>query len=262
LLPRPKVEIVLGFIQRLRYKRKKQQPEWAVIRPARRAGPESHEATAMATTAASVTDEAAQSCPHVIFRHVLGEATVAALLRYVEAREGDFMPAVVRNRETGRRRVDYALRSALSLRDLGPFRPPIEGFVRKTTASALEQFRLSEPALEPMDFELTSFRDGGRFAAHIDTDERPTRVRALSCVYYFSTLPRRFTGGELRLFGLPTLSTAKNGRPAFVDVIPEVDTMVVFPSWLRHEVLPVRVPSHAWMHSRFTINCWLHRVMS
>lgn len=40
---------------------------------------------------------------------------------------------------------------------------------------------------------------------------------------------------------------------------PETDTLVAFPSWLRHEVLPVRVPSGDWADCRFSINCWLLR---
>lgn len=40
----------------------------------------------------------------------------------------------------------------------------------------------------------------------------------------------------------------------------ETDTLMFFPSWLRHEVLLVRVPSGAWVDSRFTVNCRIHRV--
>jgi Rps23 Pro-64 3,4-dihydroxylase Tpa1-like proline 4-hydroxylase len=34
---------------------------------------------------------------------------------------------------------------------------------------------------------------------------------------------------------------------------------VAFPSWLRHEVLPVHVPSGKWSDCRFSINCWMLR---
>jgi Rps23 Pro-64 3,4-dihydroxylase Tpa1-like proline 4-hydroxylase len=120
---------------------------------------------------------------------------------------------------------------------------------------------LVEPALEPKEFTIHGYRDGSRFGAHLDTSEQLARVRVLSCVYYFAVTPRRFSGGELRLYGLPTLSSVQNNRPpAFVDIVPETDTLVVFPSWLCHEVLPVHVPSGAWLDGRFTINCWLHRV--
>jgi hypothetical protein len=199
----------------------------------------------------------ADVCPHVVFREVLGQATVANLLTYVAARQADFKPALVRNRESGEIHVDYGLRSSLKLADLGPFRTPLETYVHGVSLSALAQLNLAEASAEIGDFTITAFRDGNRFGAHIDTDERLTRVRILTCVYYFALSPRRFSGGQLRLYGFPTV--AAGGTPAFVDIVPETDTMVVFPSWLRHEVLPMRVPSGAWMDSRFSLNCWLHR---
>jgi len=200
------------------------------------------------------------ACPHVIFRNVFGLGMVAGLLDYVAGRQAEFKPALVRSRATGEGRADRSLRSSVSLADLGAFKAPFKAFVAGIACSALTRLNAAEPAVEPKDFEISAFRDGDRFGAHIDTDERLTRVRVLSCVYYFAATPRRFSGGELRLYGLPTVSAAKGGPAPFIDVVPETDSMVLFSSWLRHEVMPVAVPSGAWPDSRFTINCWLHRV--
>jgi SM-20-related protein len=199
----------------------------------------------------------AAAVPHMVHRDVLGEAMVASLLDYVAARQADFNPAVVRDRGSGERRVDSGVRSSLSLADLGPFKAPIESYVSGIASAALRLFNIVEPAIELKVVDIAAYRDSDRFGAHIDTNERLKSVRVLSCVYYFSPTPRRFSGGELRLYGLPTLSKA--AAPAFVDIVPETDTLVVFPSWMRHEVLPVSVPSGAWMDSRFSLNCWLHR---
>src|SRR2546423_5148826 len=117
-----------------------------------------------------------------------------------------------------------------------------------------------EPVVEPKEFEITAYRDGGRFGAHIDTSEKLNRVRVLSCVYYFAATPCRFSGGELRLYGFPAASSKDAAAPPLVDLVPETDTLVAFPSWLRHEVLPVRVPSGAWAEGRFPFNCWIHRL--
>jgi Rps23 Pro-64 3,4-dihydroxylase Tpa1-like proline 4-hydroxylase len=195
-----------------------------------------------------------------MFHDVLGADTVASLLDYVAAREKDFTSRVVRNRESGKTRVDRDLLDCVYLMDIGAFRASVEAFVRRIAAHALARLHLNVPAFEPREFELSAYRDGDHFGAHIDTDERLGRVRVLSCVYYFAATPRRFSGGELRLHGLPTLSGSKaDGEPPFVDIVPETDSFVVFPSWLRHEVLPVRVSSKEWLDSRFTINCWIHR---
>ena len=197
-------------------------------------------------------------CPHLLFHDVLGADMVAGLLEHVAAREADFRPAVVRSRRTGEQSVKSGRRDCLTSNDLGPFRSPIESFIRRIAPAALTELRLNEPRHEPREFSICAYGEGGHFARHIDTAETTGRIRILSCIYYFATTPRRFQGGELRLHGLPTLSTAGAAAPP-VDIVPETDTLVVFPSWMSHEVLGVRVPSGAWLDRRFTINCWIHR---
>lgn len=202
----------------------------------------------------------AARCPHLIFRDVFGAERVAAMLDYVAARAGDFKSATVRSRKSGERVVDRSFRDCLSLKDLGVFEAPFKAFAAVVTPQVLDIFRMAEPKVELREFAFLAYGDGGYFRAHIDTVEQLDRVRLLSFVYYFATTPRRFRGGELRLHGFPvrTAGSAPAAAP-FVDVPPDTDTLVVFPSWLRHEVLPVRVESGAWIDGRFTIGCWLHR---
>lgn len=140
---------------------------------------------------------------------------------------------------------------------MGPFRQPIETVVREIAPLALARLGLTEAAVEPREFEFACYSDGSHFKPHVDTNERLQRVRVLSCVYYFSEQPRRFSGGELRLHGFPDPFRETPGP--VVDVAPEPDKLVIFPSWLQHEVLPVHVPSKAWSDCRFSINCWIHR---
>ena len=213
-----------------------------------------------ATAGAADRSSANAQCPHVLFRDVLGAATVAALLEHVAAREHEFVPTGLRNRYSGEEKIDRTMLDRVFLAGLGPFATRIEALMRAIADEAAAALRLAERALEPREFEFAAYRDGGRFGSHIDTDERLHRVRVLSCVYYFAATPCRFAGGELRLHGFPHLAGQRGREPApHVDIAAETDTLVVFPSWLRHEVLPVRVPSRAWADSRFTINCWMHR---
>jgi SM-20-related protein len=197
-------------------------------------------------------------CPHVVFRNVLGLETVASLLDYVALREKDFRPGMVRNRQSGQPRVNPAHRDCVNLTDLGPFDSRFKTFVHDVMGPALKELQLDERAVEAREFEICAYRNNGHFGVHMDTSGRLNRVRVLSCVYYFATTPRRFGGGELRLHGFP-MPSDRGAAPPFVDIEPETDTLVVFPSWLRHEVLPVAVPSTAWTDGRFTINCWIHR---
>ncbi len=200
-------------------------------------------------------------CPHLIFRNLLGADFVQSLLKYVVDRQDDFRTGGMHNRLTGERFVDPKMRVASYLNDLGAFGDPIRVLVDAVAAPALKALNLIEPAVEPKEFLITAYPNGGYIGEHIDTQTGPRSVRILSCVYYFAATPHRFSGGELRLYGFPRRSTAgtEPSRPPFVELAPETDSLIFFPSWLRHEVLPVRVPSGAWADSRFTINCWIHR---
>ena len=201
-------------------------------------------------------------CPHAVYRDVLGPRTVAGLLEFVTEHEADFEHGVAYDRQTQERKVDPSRRDCLRLPWLGPFEAPLDRAVRALVPTALADLHLHEPGGEPREYEIATYGDGGHFNVHIDLLENLERVRILSCVYYFAATPRRFSGGELRLYGLPSRSEAENAEPPFVDVVPETDTLVVFPSWMRHEVLTVRVPSGAWADRRFAINCWVHRVQT
>ena len=203
--------------------------------------------------------EAKARCPHLLYHNVMGTETVAALLDYALARERDFIPGVVRNRQSRRQRVDRSVRDCYRLTDLGKFRAPVRALLDRIAVQALRQLELFEPSVEPSEFEMCAYGNGGHFAPHIDTFETLDRVRILSCVYYFASTPRRFSGGILRLHGFPTSSAKSGGQPQIAEIMPETDSLVIFPSWLRHEVLPVEVPSRAWADGRFTINCWIRR---
>ncbi len=202
-------------------------------------------------------------CPYLVYRDVMGEEYAAGLLNHVVERQRDFVAGGMLNRQTGVSFMDTNVRWSLYLRDLGPFRAPIKAFVNAIVGPALKALHVIEPQVKPKEFEITAYPDGGHIGEHIDTKTGKERVRILSCIYYFAATPRRFDGGELRLYGFPKPNFGEKTRPeSLVDIEPRTDTLVVFPSWLRHQVLPVRVPSGAWADSRFTVNCWIHRAVA
>jgi SM-20-related protein len=199
-------------------------------------------------------------CPYLVYRNVMGQDYVTGLLKHVVERQGDFVAGIMHNRQTGEIFMDTSVRRSFYLRDFGPFRGPIKAFVNAIVGPALKALHVIEPQVKPKEFEITAYPDGGHIGEHIDTRTKKNNVRILSCIYYFAATPRRFDGGELRLYGFPKPNFGGIPAPAsFVDIEPRTDTLVVFPSWLRHQVLPVRVASGAWADSRFTVNCWVHR---
>jgi Rps23 Pro-64 3,4-dihydroxylase Tpa1-like proline 4-hydroxylase len=92
------------------------------------------------------------------------------------------------------------------------------------------------------------------FTEHCDRNMQRGSSRLISAVYYFHRHPKSFSGGILRIY--PLAGRAKSR--AFVEIEPVNDTLVFFPSWFPHEVLPVNCPSGKFEDSRFAINCWVH----
>jgi Rps23 Pro-64 3,4-dihydroxylase Tpa1-like proline 4-hydroxylase len=109
-----------------------------------------------------------------------------------------------------------------------------------------------------VELNLVANNDGAFFKRHIDTfmgNARTASDRVLSAVYYFYAEPKAFSGGTLRLHSFGT--TEHEG--AFVDVQPEQNMLLAFPSSALHEVLPISCPSKRFSDSRFNVNCWVHR---
>ena len=201
-------------------------------------------------------------CPHIVFRGVFGDDAVAQLLTFAETRRADFRTTHVRYRDSDDLLVDTDIRSSLSLKDLGPLDAPFRSFVDQMSDLALRQFGMLERGLVAKEHMVQAYRDGDCFKRHGDTTELRHKVRILTCIYYFSRTPRPFTGGNLLLYGLPKFGGPPDEPQAAVTIEPERDSMIVFPSWINHEVTPVRIASGEWGDSRFTANCWLHRAGS
>ena len=113
------------------------------------------------------------------------------------------------------------------------FRAKLCTVLRRISRLAITELGLIEAAIEPLEFEISRYADGGHFAPH--------------------------SRGNLRLYALPTASANTDQEPLSVDIMPEKHTLVLFPSWVWHEVLKVEITSHAWADSRFAVNCWFHR---
>ena len=112
-----------------------------------------------------------------------------------------------------------------------------------------EPFPVSE-----VEEQITASNDGDFFGLHADNDEEPLRMREITFVYFFHREPKPFSGGELRIY------TSDNGDPqAFDTIVPEQNQLIVFPSGVLHEVLPVHCRSTQFADSRFTLNGWFRR---
>lgn len=199
--------------------------------------------------------------PHHRFRDFLAKEELEALLAHTLSSRDRFKPSTV-----GGGRVDHAIRRSERLRDLGP----VEAMLRHRLADALPDI-LPRVGARPfeltlIELELAAHGEGAHFAPHIDLpvgpERRPvsgdglgTHDRIVSAVLYFHREPKAFSGGALRLhrFG------AEPGAGGHVDLEPEQNSLVVFPSWALHEVREVRCPSGRFEDRRFALNAWFCR---
>jgi SM-20-related protein len=191
--------------------------------------------------------------PYVLLRDFLDAATVAELLAYALSRQADFQPTRV-----GSRAVDPSIRVSTGLRDLDSYRKILKGKILGIVPDLVARLQVIPLASPRLETELVAHGDGAFYRRHIDTQtaryEHIDEIRVLSGVYYFFAEPKAFSGGALRLYAI-------GGDPNqnFVDIEPQRNSLLVFPSWAPHEVRPVHCPSGRFIDSRFAVNCWLHR---
>jgi Rps23 Pro-64 3,4-dihydroxylase Tpa1-like proline 4-hydroxylase len=105
--------------------------------------------------------------------------------------------------------------------------------------------------LHDIELQIAAHGNGAFFRRHNDSLKGWNMNRVISAVYYFHRQPCAFSGGALRLYPLT--------GEGHVDVEPAHNRLVVFPSFVQHEVLPVACPSGDFMDSRFAVNCWFRR---
>ncbi|MBS0446435.1 MAG: 2OG-Fe(II) oxygenase [Proteobacteria bacterium] len=179
------------------------------------------------------------------------------LLQYVLESESKFRNATVTAAGQAHAGVDERLRRAKTLDDLGPYRDVFEQALLAHLEPAMK--RLNRPGF-PMgrvEMQITASGNGDYFRLHADSDAKSTRE--ISFVYYFHREPRRFSGGELRLYDCRQIDGRRVPSDTPQTLSPRQDLLLLFPSANDHEVLPVRVPSGEFADSRFTINGWIHR---
>jgi SM-20-related protein len=185
----------------------------------------------------------------------LGQETVERLLRFAQSNAHRFKDAMVTHKEGDR--VDRTRRVSRKLLDLDALESELRGKLEDLLPIMFSKLG-NEPCIPgKIEVELVAHGDGAFFGRHIDTVTHLAhkgRSRMISAVYYFHVLPKAFSGGTLRLHSL----AASGQQGTFVDIAPDYDTVVFFPSFFPHEVLPVKCASGQFLDSRFAINFWIH----
>jgi SM-20-related protein len=197
--------------------------------------------------------------PHRVYRNFLDSGTREGLLAWAIENKTKFEPTKVSQGSESKH--DSSQRVSVRVRHFGPVEAILRHRLLNLVPTLINDLRVT--SFEPckVTLELVAHNDGAFYKRHIDTaigDARKASHRALSAVYYFHTEPKAFSGGSLRLYPFG----AQEAEGNFIDVQPEQNTLVAFPSWASHEVFPVSCPSKRFVDSRFAVNCWVHRPLS
>jgi SM-20-related protein len=185
----------------------------------------------------------------------MGPEMVRRLLDFAQTHRDCFHASTVWKSDESAKMVDLTIRHAYSLKFSGELKDELRAGARAALPEMCRQ--LGSGQFEPSKFEMemVAHGDGAFFAEHYDKSMGPELGRRrIAAVYYFHRVPKSFSGGVLRIYPLAGRKTST----AFAEIEPANDTLVFFPTWFPHEVLPVRCPSGNFEDSRFAINCWIH----
>ena len=199
--------------------------------------------------------------PHHHYRDFLSEPELAGLIDYTLSNRARFRPS-----ELAGKIVDPARRRSEQLRDVGPFRDLFEDRLRAIADDLFRKTGTKPFDIDYLELDIVAHNDGAHFNAHSDIpvgegreqlsgDSIRRHDRLLSGVYYYHIEPKAFSGGQLRLFRFGGGDKADD----HVDLEPERNSLVVFPSWAVHEVRRIDCPSGRFEDSRFAVNAWLCR---
>jgi Rps23 Pro-64 3,4-dihydroxylase Tpa1-like proline 4-hydroxylase len=193
--------------------------------------------------------------PHRLIRDFLPTPMPAALLDWAIENQADFKPTTVGYGDRAKQEPTH--RRSIGMRNFGPMEPVLRQRALEIAPALFDDLRVSPSQVGSVELELIAHNDGAFLKQHIDTFTGATWAasgsRLLSAVYYLHQLPKAFTGGCLRLF--PFGASEEHG--GYLDIEPEHNTLLVFPSWASHEVLPIYCPSRKFADSRFAVNIWL-----
>jgi hypothetical protein len=119
-----------------------------------------------------------------------------------------------------------------------------------------QQLEIPPFLLGRIEWQLTAHGRGGTSVPRADADTPQAPGRRIACVYSFHQTPKRFSGGELKLYDTWITRTGSAGAGTATTLEPVDNSLVFFPSDAFHEVGPVRPETDALADRRFTVTIW------
>lgn len=200
----------------------------------------------------------ARMIPIMLYDEFLATEELSGLLNYCLRNASRFGRSEVK-RYDGRSELDNEYRRSRVLFDLGPYQFLFQQRLLMLLPHLLLALTKRPFVVRELEIQLTASNHGEFFRTHTDNDDKELKAREMTFVYYFHREPRRFAGGELRIFDTVLANSVATETERFQVIYPLQNQIVVFPSCYLHEVLPVICPSREFADSRFTVNGWYRR---
>jgi predicted 2-oxoglutarate/Fe(II)-dependent dioxygenase YbiX len=186
---------------------------------------------------------------------LLGEEEHARLLAYALSREADFAASSVID-TAGVFTVDEQFRRSATLHELEEIWDLFEAPLRRLLPLVRRELGIPWFRLGQIERQMAAHRQGDFFNRHNDSGDALVADRRVTCVYYFHGQPKRFSGGDLKLYDQLVRGGRVEAGTGHVVVVPEDNTAVFFASSTPHEVCPVSQDSADFAASRFSITVW------
>jgi Rps23 Pro-64 3,4-dihydroxylase Tpa1-like proline 4-hydroxylase len=190
--------------------------------------------------------------PYVLFPNAMGDGFAERLLAFAIDHREAAAPGRVRDLSSPAGRIDSNLRDVLVIANLGSLGAELEAGVDKRLPEVLSRLGVEPFERARTQVNMIAYGDGMFYGKHLDTTLKPRpgqATRRITFVYYFHREPKSFRGGALRLYDVRQRES--------IDVEPQRDAFIAFPSWMYHEVLPVSCPSLVFADGRFAVNVWV-----
>jgi Rps23 Pro-64 3,4-dihydroxylase Tpa1-like proline 4-hydroxylase len=189
--------------------------------------------------------------PYLVFRDFLPADKAAALLDWAIENETRFKPTTVGH--ASGERIDPEIRVSSSVGKFGDVREVLNHRLLEMAPALIRDLRVNALEITGTELELVAHNDGAFYGRHIDTATGASAtgesLRFISATYYVHRQPKTFSGGALRLYSFD--------GDDHLDIQPEHNLLVVFPSWAQHQVTPISCPSRKFADSRFAVNIWI-----
>jgi SM-20-related protein len=180
------------------------------------------------------------------------------LLDHVSACQDEFKESMVLNAE-GQSQLDQEFRRSRTL--WGPRLEEVwdlfEGRLRGMLPAVRQELDIPWFPVGQIERQMNAHGSGGFFGAHVDSGDPAVASRRVSCVYYFHRTPRRYTGGELKLYDTWVTPSGITEAGTYTTLTPLDNSIVFFSSDAFHEVCPVQLETDEFGDSRFTVTIWI-----